>query len=73
MALEWANQSIRLISSLLIVTSLVSHCDKGPGAQSTGFGKVASETLGRFVTKPMTRSEACQILSIEETPDVDPQ
>ncbi|CDW86138.1 cochaperone pam16 [Stylonychia lemnae] len=43
-----------------------------PGAQQSGFGKVAQETFGRFVVKPMTRSEAFQILSIEETTEVDP-
>jgi hypothetical protein len=45
----------------------------GPGAQQSGFGKVAQETFGRFTTRPMTRDEALKILSIEETAEIDPK
>ena len=38
---------------------------------NSGFSKAASSTLGRFVTKPMTRDEACKILNIEEKPELD--
>ena len=45
-------------------------CFVGGGAQQTGFGKAAQSTLGRFITKPMSRDEACKILNIEETPEL---
>jgi hypothetical protein len=32
---------------------------------------MASETLGRFITRPMTREEACKILSVEEAGEID--
>ncbi|TNV75648.1 hypothetical protein FGO68_gene154 [Halteria grandinella] len=41
------------------------------GAQQTGFGKAAQSTIGRFITKPMTRDEACKILNLDETPELD--
>ena len=37
---------------------------------NSNFSKAASSTLGRFVTKPMTRDEACKILNLEEQPEL---
>ena len=42
----------------------------GGAASQSGFGKAASSTIGRFIAKPMTREEACQILSLEERPEL---
>jgi hypothetical protein len=58
-------------SSLSIVSRGLAHSSIGSGpASSSGFGKAAKDTLGRFVAKPMTREEACKILNIEEVPEL---
>ena len=38
----------------------------GQGAQAF------KNTVGRFIQRPMTREEACQILSIEPAQEIDP-
>ena len=62
------NQSLMPISELLTVLYLFINII-GSASSNTGFGKAASSTLGRFITRPMTREEACKILQVDDKPD----
>ena len=68
MGLESQSPYSTLISELLTKVSTPTHhpCID----PNSGFSKAASSTLGRFVTKPMTRDEACKILNLEEQPEL---
>ena len=57
------SESLTLVSPLCLTFS----------DPNSGFSKAASSTLGRFVTKPMTRDEACKILNLEEQPELNHQ
>ena len=59
----------RVISSKhfsICLSCLTNSSFIGSGAQQSGFGKAAQNTIGRFIHKPMTKEEALQILNIEE-------
>ncbi len=67
MALEQPNQSLTPIKKQLIAVNYHNLIFLDPNSQ---FGKAASSTIGRFITKPMTRDEACKILNMEEQPEL---
>ena len=55
------------------ITSAYQQVVNSGGAQQSGFGKAAQATVGRFIVKPMTRTEACAILNIETSEPVEGQ
>jgi len=67
---ELVNQSLMLTSVLSTVGKILINFIIGSSAQQTGFGKTAQNTIGRFITRPMTRDEACKILNIEESKEL---
>jgi hypothetical protein len=66
---ESVNQPTTLtieLSAVCLCIRLILPCPIGNQAQSSGFGQAAQSTIGRFISKPMTREEACKILNVEE-------